>query len=244
MKTHLYWRALFLLLALAATGRAEINLLYLRHAEGGHNVVRKFQESGMPTNEWPAYVGKDNAFSPEGEAQAQAVVAPLQKHTFDLIAVSPTWRTRNTILPYLKATGQKAEIWPELAETANTDVLPSEGEINPDLWSGKRAIRLSAEEADFFHLRADPPGLHELVVSNRLEAVACAERVETLLRDRFNDQPARVLLVGHGNASRTLLRQLTRQPDARAEHLGNTRSWTGKEQPDGSYAIERYNERP
>ena len=244
MKTPLCWRALVLLLALAATGRAEINLLYLRHAEGGHNVVRKFQEAGIPTNEWPAYVGKDSAFTPEGEAQAQAVVDHLQKHTFDLIAVSPTWRTRNTILPYLKATGQKAEIWPELAETANTDVLPSEGEINPDLWSGKRAIRLSAEEAEYFHFRADPPGLHELMVSNRLEAVACAERVEKILRDRFQDQPTRVLLVGHGNASRTLLRQLTRQPDGRFEHLGNTHSWTGKEKPDGSYAIERYNERP
>lgn len=238
------WLSGVMLLAGVMAANAQLEITYVRHAEGGHNVVYQFVEAGIPTNEWPVYVGKENMFSPKGETQALALVTHLQKHTFDLIAVSPKWRTRNTILPYLQATGQKAEIWPELAETANTDVLPPEGGISPTIWEGKPSIKLATNEVAFFQFRAEPPGLRELMVSNRVEAVACAERVESLLRERFGKKPARVLLVGHGNASRTMVRYLTRQPEARIEHLDNTHCWIGREQSDGSFKLDRYNELP
>ncbi len=238
------WLAGVMLLVGVAAADAQLEITYVRHAEGGHNVVYQFVEAGIPTNEWPAYVGKENAFSPKGEAQVTALATKLQNYTFDLIAVSPKWRTRNTIQPYLEATGQKAEIWPELAETGNTDVLPTEGGISPTIWAGKQSIKLATNEVAFFQFRAEPPGLRELMVSNRVEAVACAERVESLLRERFGKKPARVLLVGHGNASRTLVRYLTRQPEARIEHLENTHCWTAREQPDGSFKLDRYNELP
>ena len=231
------------LLTVSMVANAQITITYLRHAESGHNVVYQFKDAGIPTNQWPSYVGNENAFSPLGEQQAAAVATNLMKYSFDLIAVSPKWRTRNTILPYLKATGQKAEIWPELAETQNTELLPTEGGINPDIWQGKSSIKLSPEEASFFSFRADSAG-KELAISNRAEAVACAQRVESLLRERFADKPARVLLLGHGNSSRTLIRHLSRDPQANPEHMNNTHIWVAEEQQDHSFAIQRYNETP
>ncbi len=86
-------------------GRCEagLKIYYLRHAEGGHNVVKEWEE--VPKAQRPAYVGNPNMFTPKGETQVAAATKRLQKYHFDFIAVSPTWRTRHTILPYLKATG-------------------------------------------------------------------------------------------------------------------------------------------
>lgn len=235
---------ILILLGWLAAAEAQLTVFYLRHAEGGHNVVDQFVKAGIPTNEWPAYVGNENAFSPQGEAQAQATATNLLAYRFDFIAVSPKWRTRHTILPYLQATGQKAEIWPELGETANTDQLPAAGGLNPELWHGARSIRLTPEETNYFTFRADGTGRRELVVSNQVEAVACARRVEQLLHERFQSQPAHVLLVGHGNASRTLLRSWTRQPDLNLPHMKNVHLWAATERAEGGLVLDFYNERP
>lgn len=242
--TGLRWLVIVAALTAFDISDAQLTVFYLRHAEGGHNVVEEFTKAGIPNNEWPAYVGNENAFSPKGEAQAQATATNLQAYRFDFIAVSPKWRTRHTILPYLQATGQKAEIWPELGETANTDQLADAGGINPDLWSGTRSIRLQPEETNYIAFRADGSGRRELMVSNKVEAAACARRVEQLLQERFKGRAAQVLLVGHGNASRTLLREMTRQPDLSLPHLKNVHLWVATEQAEGGLALEVYNELP
>jgi broad specificity phosphatase PhoE len=223
-----------------------VTLFYLRHAEAGHNVKAEFVAKGIPTNEWPAYVGNENAFSPKGEAQALATATNLLPFQFDLIAVSPKWRTRHTILPYLKATGQQAEIWPELAETAKYELtnVPPDTPVADDLLAGRRTLHLPEEETPYFHLRADGTGTRLLVVTNAAEVLVCARRVEELLRSRYPEGPARVLLVGHGNASLMLLRHLARQPALQLPHQKNVHLWTGELHPDGTFALDRYNVLP
>lgn len=239
-------RFLFVLVALACgwPAAAEITVYYVRHAEGGHNVKRKYVEQGIPQGEWPAYVGNPNVFTPEGTLQAQALATNLEPFRFDFIAVSPMWRTRNTILPYLKATGRTAEIWPELVETPN---FPAGAAFPPaaataTLLESGIPIQLSDEEKPFFRFREDDSPRREYKATNSVDALALARKVEELLRARFGTHDATVLLVGHGNASSTLIRQLTRDPSFAGARLGNTHLWLAREQPGGAFALQRYNE--
>ena len=89
-------------------------ICYLRHGEGGHNVVNEWKDK--PKSEWPDFVGNESMFTPKGRSQVAEDTESLRAIEFDFIAVSPSWRTRDTILPYLKASGAKAEIWAELIE--------------------------------------------------------------------------------------------------------------------------------
>ena len=115
MKTRV--AGLVLLLVAALPAAAELTVYYVRHGQGGHNVQADWEQTGVPRKQWPAWVGDQNHFTPLGEYQVQALGTNLLPYTFDYIAVSPLWRTRQTILPYLKLTGRTAEIWPELVET-------------------------------------------------------------------------------------------------------------------------------
>jgi broad specificity phosphatase PhoE len=82
------------------------------------------------------------------------------------------------------------------------------------------------------------------MVTNLAEAVACANRVESMLRARFGANATRVLLVGHGNASDTLIRSLTRHPEFHEEHLDNTHLWIAREESAGHFKLSRYNKLP
>jgi phosphohistidine phosphatase SixA len=183
MKKFLRWSG-YVLLGLASTAQAKLTIYYLRHAEGGHNVVRRFVESGIPTNQWPAYVGHSDIFTPDGEAQVRGVTTNLLAYKFDFIAVSPTWRTRQTILPFLKATGRTAEIWPELTEVAQEST--NSASVASELVVGHDPIELSKDEQTCFKLRLDPAGCCELVVTNMAQATGEAKQVLKLLRARFS----------------------------------------------------------
>src|SRR5689334_55169 len=83
-----------------APAQAGLKIYYLRHAEYGGNVVAEWKDK--PKDQWPAYVGRGDMFTPKGKEQVQALTQKLLKnYHFDFIAVSPAWRTRNTIAPYL-----------------------------------------------------------------------------------------------------------------------------------------------
>lgn len=157
--------------------------------------------------------------------------------------MSPTWRTRHTILPYLKASGQTAEIWPELIESGKVpsmDAFPKEAP-SATLFEGTEPIVLPEAEKLFFHLRADESGQKLLNPASPEDALALAKRTEELLRARFSDKDATVLLVGHGNASMPMVRQLTRDPSFTGKHLDNTCMWLAREQKGGAFALEHYN---
>jgi broad specificity phosphatase PhoE len=236
--------ALWLLALWAAAAQAEVAVYYVRHAEGGHNARRRYTEQGIPQSQWPAWVGNPNVFTPDGALQAQALATNLQPFRFDLIAVSPMWRTRNTILPYLKATGQVAEIWPELVETPNFPAGPAfpGGTAAAALYESGVQVELPGDEKPFFRFREDGSPRREFKATNHVDAAALAAKVEDLLRARFRTNDATVLLVGHGNASSTLLRRLTRDPSFASNHLGNACLWLAKEKPGGGFTLLRYNE--
>ena len=238
----LYWLSgLIIWLSLVGAAQAALTIYYLRHGEGGHNIVRKYVESGIPTNQWPAYVGNPNLFTPDGEAQVRGVATNLLAYKFDFIAVSPLWRTRHTILPYLKATGRTAEIWPELTETRHFDISPNP--VVPQLVTGNQAVKLPADEQSVFKLRMDRGGCCDLSATNVAEAVGLAKQTIDLLRSRFGTNNVTVLLVGHGTAGETLIRHLTRDP-AWTGRIQNATLWMAQEKPDGVFELKMFNSAP
>jgi broad specificity phosphatase PhoE len=224
------------------TAPARLIVHYVRHGQGGHNVQIEYDQLAIPRAERPSWVGDQGQFTPLGRHQVQVLATDLQPFTFDLIAVSPLWRTRQTILPYLKATGRTAEIWPELVETSfHSD--PAAAAAGQAVFAGGKPIDLPADERPYFTLRPDGTGTNVLAPTTPAMGGALIVRVEELLRARFGTNDARVLLVGHGTAGLGLVRHLTRNPAAATRHMDNTRLWRVDEQPDGTYKLIYHNER-
>lgn len=240
--------AILCLALLAGRAEAGLKIYYLRHAEGGHNVVKEWAK--VPKAQRPDYVGNGNVFTPKGKTQATAAAQKLQQYHFDFIGVSSMWRTRNTVLPYLKVVGAKGEIWPELHEFGGgarvlaTDLPPV---TKPVLGAGPR-VELPAEEAPYFTFRPDarndfklPPGEGD---AREAATQLVVQRVVDMIRERFGGTDKTILLIGHGNAGRALLRRLTGQKFPEIPGMANAELWMVEQQPGGSFQLEMYNDAP
>lgn len=244
--------AVVLSLAALTTGaQAGLKVYYLRHAESGANVEKQWKD--VPRDQWPPYVGNADTFSPLGVSQLPGVLDKLEKLHFDFIAVSPLWRTRHTILPYLQRSGRTAEIWPEMAEfkpRGKDDVLP--GKLPPpsaDLLTGGGPFVLPQDERPFFK----PPGasatlckIGEDPAQAEADRQALVGTVISRLRERFGGADKSVLLVGHGTAGRLLASILANDPRVMApgNHMLNARLWLAEEQADGSFRLVLFNDEP
>lgn len=242
--------SLSLLFCFAASASAGLKVYYLRHAQSGANVARDWQDVFWLLR--PSYVGDAGAFSPLGETQAAATAGKLAKYQFDFIAVSPTWRTRQTILGFLKKNHRKAEIWPELEEFGfdkprahemlATGLLPVP---RPDLFSGP-AITIPDEEKDFFILRNnDTNGFHlRSGVEDRIEdGISGLEGAIALIHERRVRGDRSILLVGHAGSGDLLLRMLVKDV-GELPSIKNADLWMAEEQADGHYELKMYNDEP
>lgn len=241
---------LFVLLALlqALPCPAALRIYYLRHAEGGHNVVKAWADT--PKENRPSYVGDPNQFTPLGLEQVRQVAPRLSSLHFDFIAVSPYWRTRNTILPHLLATRTQAEIWPELGEFAGVGASflgkPDLPPPDSDLYKGPMIVLPPNEQASFI-VRKERP--REFIVPKdgpqagaNLEAILGQAIIQ--LKARFAGSNKTVLLVGHGNSGKALLQRLINQKLPPKLVMENVSLWMIEEQADGSFALRLFNNAP
>lgn len=231
--------------------QAGLKVYYLRHAQSGENVSEEW--SSIPTDKRPAYVGNAAAFSPLGEQQAADVPNKLAPYKFDFIAVSPLWRARHTILPYLMAENRKAEIWPELIEFGPEDgdlsLIGTQGLPSPtgDVLTGGSQIVLPEKERPYFTLREDgltEPKLGHLGAQGAADLNFMLKRVIVRLRTKFGGTGRSVLLVGHSGAGWHLLDLLTGDRKALERDIENTGLWMAEEQPDGTFRIMIANGKP
>lgn len=242
--------ALIAVFVFAADAFAGLKIYYIRHAESGANVAKAWEQ--ISKDLWPTYVGNEDAFTPLGEAQAKMVPAKLSNDKFDFIAVSPKWRTRQTILGFLKQNGLKAEIWPELEEfgldleradelIAKDDLQP----MRPDLFSGQD-IKLPDEERPFFAVRKDRTKRFKLREGRDEKIEDCVNSLRdaiSRIKKLPSDGDRSVLLVGHGNSGRLLLNLLVKD-EGKLTGIANTGIWMVEEQPDGSFELKIYNDQP
>lgn len=243
------WIVVLLWLCRLDVAEAGLKVYFIRHAEAGHNVVKDWK--GKPKDQWPAYVGNPDMFTPKGEQQVAKATEKLKHYHFDFIAVSPTWRTRQTVLPYLRDTGAKAELGPELAEFERFSTNLTSGLTlplpSPNLFTGGDAIAIRDQERTSLVLREDgrrlfKPGKAPLQAAADLTAVA--EKTVSLIRARFAGSEKSVLLVGHGNSGRLLLHVLLKNSEAWKTPLANTGIWMAEEQADGSFKLRMLNDAP
>lgn len=253
MKTYIIL-AIALCSAFSSVANAGLKIYYIRHAEGGHNVKKAWQEKGVPEAEWPAYVGDPDVFTPTGLKEVEKGTEKLQKYKFDLVASSPLWRARNTVLPYLKVNNQKAEIWPELREargmtTILNDNLP---EVKDEILNKANPIKIPENEQETFsvrpgaenHYKAAPKGSSEELNVAYTKHVSL--EVIKMIEARFGGSDKSILLAGHNSAGVSLLKLLLKfEPTGEARRgLDNVGIWMVEQQSDGSFQLMIYNDKP
>ncbi len=230
-----------------------LKIYYMRHAEAGHNVDEEWEV--ISKKKWPSFVGDSQQFTPKGETQRHEAIQTLERIDLDFVAVSPMWRARHTILPYLKETKQKAEIWPELHELYCSSVMLSEDlpkHYGPILGEGDR-IEIPSREEDYFFLRPDGKREFELPEfkddHEEKEAEAAAARVVVeevlkLIDERFRGSDQSILLVGHGSSGNGILRLLLNDRLSKFPSITNTGLWMVEETEDGSFELKMFNNVP
>ena len=165
-----------------------MHLLLVRHAESMGNATGDYS------------VATHDSLSPRGREQAQELAAHLRTQAIDAVLVSPLSRARQTILPYLEATGRTAEVWPELAEGCwqepSADVA--------DAWP-RAPMSLPPGQRRFLAFRAGeavrPAGTETFAQGLFRVRAALA-----LLMSRFAAPPVTVLVLTHGHFLREFLR--------------------------------------
>jgi broad specificity phosphatase PhoE len=235
--------------------KSKLKIYYIRHAEGGHNVKHEWRI--YPKSEWPSYVGDHEAFTPKGILQQSRVSRKLKRFHFDFVAVSPAWRCKNTVLPFLVDSKIQGEIWPELQEIYATNLI-----ISPDLpayTSSEKIlgagdlISLLPEEEPYFTLRKD--GLNELkkprfprdhseTEKENAAAKIVITKVLELIDDRSSESYKTILLSGHGSSGKAILRMLTGNPLYHFPQITNSGVWMVEQQNDGTFKLKMYNDVP
>ena len=174
---------------------------------------RHGQSMGNLTNDYstPAH----DQLSPLGWEQAERLAERLAEYRFDTIYASPLRRARETITPYLRQSGQVAEIWPELVEgcwQADREAAP------PERLDPPRPFALDASLRDRFVPCSDP-AFWAPEGEAYCECLARIERVAARLLERHAGSPDRVLVVGHEYAGGRLIEMLLGiEPQGRLYH--------------------------
>lgn len=165
-----------------------MELLIVRHAESMGNATGEYSSS------------QADSLSPRGERQAEALIESLRSWSFDQILVSPLRRARQTIAPYLAATGQQGEIWPEIAEACWHD----EREPVEESWESQPAS-LSDEIAHLFRFRDNQAV--QPVNPESFGAGLCRVHValEKIQHPGVSQPNQRLLMVTHGHFIRETL---------------------------------------
>ena len=204
-----------------------LDVYILRHAETMGNVTGNYSEENQKT------------FSPKGLEQVAGIVEKLKDYHFDHIVVSPTYRTRQTILPYLREHGLTAEIWPEIEECCCD--MRGNSPPAPDIPLGEPVV-IEDDETLYFRVREDAP--MRFAPRSEEEGVAQMFRARDQILKRFGQSGQSVLVVSHScTGSRIMETLLGVKPSGRFAP-GNAALIHLQQEPDGTFQLLRFNDQP
>ncbi len=182
---------LALLASVVLAPAEQTSLVIVRHGETLANASGRYNSKTI------------NTFSDKGKAQVAQLTRQLGNRRFDAIIVSPSERALRTVAPFLKATGQKATVWPELYEccTGRNKRMDGNGKIR---YGAKFAI--PSDIAPLFRIETR----HEkLIVSQTFsDGVMQVRQGATRLASEFGPSYGSVLIVGHSGAGGVLMEML------------------------------------
>lgn len=180
-----------LLLGASWVARASGTLVFVRHGETLANSTGRYNARTIDT------------FSPRGRQEVGVLTSWLEgQPKFDRILVSPSARVLRTIAPYLRATRQRATVWPLLYECC-TGRRPRDAHPTRFSWGSKIAI-----PADLEGLFVVGPLGDRLPVANDYDSgLAQVEDADRLFKGPLSK--GRVLIVGHSGMGGHFLHDLT-----------------------------------
>lgn len=169
------------LIALQAPAKPT-TLLFVRHGETVANATGVYNSRTL------------NVLSDRGQEQVRKLTQQLQGMKFDTIIVSPSPRALKSIAPYLKATGRRAEVWPELYECCDGNTRKRPGYSGPKLTFTTK-FEVPADIREHFVV---VPGRDRLPNSpTYLDGLRQIEATATRFRSTYGNRGITVLVVGH-----------------------------------------------
>lgn len=167
------------------------SVTFVRHAETVANATGRYNGKTL------------NVLSAKGQKQAQAVVEPLERlGHFDVILISPSERVLTTFAPYLRATRQRATVWPLLYEccTGRRSSGPAAGPLR---FGGK--ITIPAAVTSLY--RVEPGHDRYPVAPDYARGLVQVDASVREFRARYLGK--RVLLLGHSGHGGHFIHALT-----------------------------------
>lgn len=218
----------FLGVHLYGQGKGEVDLYVLRHAETLANSTGKNTEANQ------------RRFSPLGETQVAGVQVQLAQRAIGAILVSPSYRARHTILPWLLAQGRVAEVWPELDECC---WIEDGGKVPDALEPQGSPLYLEPEDRPYFRFRGEqsPRAFSAARVSDGEAQVRAAIR---LLEERFRGSDKTILVVTHFHSGSRLVERLLGDAYRGRVGLRNAALTHLRRQADGTFRLLRLNGLP
>lgn len=200
------------------SGSGALHIYFIRHAETMANVTGDKTEANNRT------------FSDRGKKQIAGLTEVLTGLHIDHVLVSPTYRTRFTVLPFLKKTGMQAEIWPELEEWRMKDQLPD--------GMTEDSLRIVIEPENHRYLRFRGDGSKKpYFTKNYKGGLIQIQKIHAMIQDRFHGTGETLLLVGHSDSGSRLLEQLSGQKMIARYQLKTARLNLLEETESGKYRI-------
>ena len=215
--------AVVVLLCSMAAAQAEggLDIYFVRHAETLANA------SGVNNS------GNSNMISEQGDEQVSALTAKLKALHFDAILVSSAPRAIYTILPYLKETGQKGEIWPEIAECC---WQKERGNITSGQLITSSTVQLSGEQEAYLTFR-DVNSKHNYGNNSYADGVAQVRRAEELLKQQYFGSGKTILIVAHYHSGQVLLADLLGKTRDEMPNLENAKLAHLQQGEDGHFTL-------
>jgi broad specificity phosphatase PhoE len=184
---------LHLLSTLLLAPAAQTDLTFVRHGETIANATGRYSTATVDT------------FSKKGEVEVAELTKQLIKaKLFDAIYVSPSPRALRTIAPYLRATHEKAVIWPLLYECC-TGRRPANA--RPTSFKYGSRIKVPNDIVNLFTFVAGDDRFPE--ASDYDAGLAQVDAAVASFRTRCAG--VRVLLVGHSGMGGHFIHSLTGQ---------------------------------
>lgn len=170
---------------------SQTDLVFVRHGETFANATGRYNSKTL------------NEFSDKGKSEVEALTGRLLRQPkFDRILVSPSPRALRTIAPYLKATHQKATVWPLLYECC-TGHRPKNAAATH--FSFGATIRIASDIAMLFTVE---PG-HDRYPNSPDYNSGLAQVEASLAEYKLRFAGGRVLMVGHSGHGGQFLHALT-----------------------------------
>ena len=167
-----------------------LQIYFVRHAETVGNVT------GLKNTL------NNSTFTETGKQQIDVLTEQLKTLNIDQVIVSPTYRTRHTVLPFLKSSNKTAEIWPELEEWR----MEAQVQMGLEPLDGS-PIEIEEENQDYFRFR-DESATHRYVAGDYTGGLQQLDKVVTLLRDRYFGEDKTLLLIGHKDMGSRIIETL------------------------------------